>query len=107
MEKRYNLEVELEITENELIELNNRNEVASRGEKEEISKIQELKKKKKDLKNKVNKLKKKKKAIGKNDLGGLVIDRKITNKRLVKLKHWQKRISSDGGEEKRRKRIIE
>ena len=49
MEKRYNLEEEeMEITENELLELNNRKEVTDKeeDEEEEISKMQELKEQK-------------------------------------------------------------
>ena len=52
VEKLYNLEEEIGITENELMELNNRKEVADK--EEEISKMQELKEReKKELKNKV------------------------------------------------------
>ena len=50
VEKLYNLEEEAEITENELIELNNPKEVADKEEKGEISKTQELKEKERELK---------------------------------------------------------
>ena len=44
--KLYNLEEEVEISENELIKLNNRKEVAEKEEEEEISVMQEEKEQK-------------------------------------------------------------
>ena len=63
----------MEIAENELIELNNRKEVAVKEGVAEISIMREDKEKeKKGLKNKIRKLKK---EIEKNDLSELIIDR--------------------------------
>ena len=77
VEKLYNLEEEIEITENELTELNHRKEVADK--EEEISKMQELKEREKRTENKVKKLKK---EIGKNDLSDLIIDRTKSNEEV-------------------------
>ena len=69
----YNLEEESEITQNEIMDLNNWKEVANMDEKEEISKTQEIKEEeKKDLNNRVRKMRE---EIGKNDLRGLIIGR--------------------------------